>query len=62
MARNLFGVTSVGTVVHIVDSSPTAQTALRLARGEPIAPVQPAAPVAPIAPPAAEVVVAASAQ
>jgi lipoprotein-anchoring transpeptidase ErfK/SrfK len=45
MARNLFRVTAVGTVVHILDASPTAQTALRLARGEPVAPAAPVAPV-----------------
>jgi lipoprotein-anchoring transpeptidase ErfK/SrfK len=34
MAQNLFGVTQVRTVVHIVNNAPTALTALRVARGE----------------------------
>jgi hypothetical protein len=34
MARNIFGVTQVRSVVHIVNDSPTAETALRVARGE----------------------------
>ncbi len=34
MAQNLFGVTQVRTVVHIVSHSPTPQTALAIARGE----------------------------
>lgn len=33
-ARHLFSVTSVGANVHIIDSSPDAVTALRVARGE----------------------------
>jgi len=33
-ARNLFAVTSVGAEVHILDASPTAETALAVARGE----------------------------
>jgi len=48
-SRLLFGVTQVGATVHIVDSSPTADTALALARGEqqptPAAPAPAAAPV-----------------
>jgi lipoprotein-anchoring transpeptidase ErfK/SrfK len=40
MAQNLFGVTQVRTVVHIVTSAPTPQTALAVARGE-----RPAAPM-----------------
>ena len=43
-ARHLFGVTSVGANVHIVDSSPTADTALAMVRGEQPVPVP--APVA----------------
>ena len=34
MAQNLFGVTQVRTVVHIVSASPTPLTALQIARGE----------------------------
>jgi lipoprotein-anchoring transpeptidase ErfK/SrfK len=34
-ARNLFAVTQVGANVHILDASPTPETALRVARGEP---------------------------
>lgn len=34
MAQNLFGVTQVRTVVHIVNAAPTALTALQVARGE----------------------------
>jgi len=33
-ARNLFAVTSVGAEVHILDASPTPETALAVARGE----------------------------
>jgi lipoprotein-anchoring transpeptidase ErfK/SrfK len=33
-ARNLFAVTAVGANVHILDASPTAETALAVARGE----------------------------
>ena len=40
MAQNLFGVTQVRTVVHIVNAAPTALTALQVARGE-----RPAAPM-----------------
>jgi lipoprotein-anchoring transpeptidase ErfK/SrfK len=40
MARNLFGVTQVRSVVHIVNHSPTPLTALSIARGE-----RPAAPM-----------------
>ncbi|HYI47656.1 MAG TPA: L,D-transpeptidase family protein [Allosphingosinicella sp.] len=40
MARNIFGVTQVRSVVHIVNHSPTPLTALALARGE-----RPAAPM-----------------
>jgi hypothetical protein len=40
MARNIFGVTQVRSVVHIVNSSPTPQTALAVARG-----ARPAAPL-----------------
>jgi hypothetical protein len=40
MARNLFGVTQVRSVVHIVAASPTPLTALQIARGE-----RPAAPM-----------------
>jgi len=32
-ARNLFGVTRVGAVVHIIDEAPSAETALATARG-----------------------------
>ena len=34
MAQNLFGVTQVRTVVHIVNAAPTPLTALQIARGE----------------------------
>jgi lipoprotein-anchoring transpeptidase ErfK/SrfK len=34
MAQNLFGVTQVRTVVHIVNAAPTALNALQIARGE----------------------------
>lgn len=34
MARNIFGVTQVRSVVHIIADSPTAATALQVARGE----------------------------
>jgi hypothetical protein len=34
MAQNLFGVTQVRSVVHIVNAAPTALTALQVARGE----------------------------
>jgi hypothetical protein len=44
-ARHLFGVTTVGANVHIVDSSPTADTALAMVRGE--LPVPVPAPAAP---------------
>ena len=37
-ARILFGATEVGAAVHILDSAPTAATALRIARGEPAVP------------------------
>jgi len=40
MAQNIFGVTQVRSVVHIVNDSPTPLTALRVARGE-----RPAAPM-----------------
>jgi hypothetical protein len=40
-ARHLFGVTNVGANVHIIDSSPDAVTALRVARGD--TPTMPAA-------------------
>lgn len=40
MAQNLFGVTQVRSVVHIVNAAPTAMTALQVARGE-----RPAAPM-----------------
>ena len=36
MAQNLFGVTQVRSVVHIVNAAPTALTALQVARGEPV--------------------------
>ena len=56
-SRLLFGVTQRGSTVHIIDASPTADTALSLARGEQ-QPV-PAAP-APLAAPAPVVVAVAS--
>ena len=40
MAQNLFGVTQVRTVVHIVNAAPSPLTALQIARGE-----RPAAPM-----------------
>jgi lipoprotein-anchoring transpeptidase ErfK/SrfK len=36
MARLLFGVTRVGTTVHVLDASPSPEYALAMARGEPI--------------------------
>jgi len=45
-ARHLFGVTAMGGSVHIIDGSPSAQTALALVRGEQLAATeQPAGPV-----------------
>jgi lipoprotein-anchoring transpeptidase ErfK/SrfK len=43
-ARILFGMTQVGANVHILDASPTPETALRVARGEPRIPAT-AAPI-----------------
>ena len=51
-ARHLFGATELGGVVHIVDSSPDATSALAVARGEP------ATPPPSVVPQASETVVA----
>jgi len=55
-SRLLFGVTQVGATVHIIDASPTADTALATARGE----QQPVPAPSPVASPAPVVVAAAS--
>ena len=44
-ARLLFGATQMGGRVHIIDASPDADTALQVARGEPIVPIVPVQPV-----------------
>ncbi len=46
-ARHLFSVTTVGANVHIVDSAPSAETALAEVGGATLAPVAPAAPAMP---------------
>nr|WP_114951650.1 L,D-transpeptidase family protein [Sphingosinicella terrae] len=42
-SRHLFGATRVGATVHIIGDEARADTALALARGEPVAPTAPAA-------------------